>query len=322
MKNRYSYAIYNKLLQKDNVAMTAINPKEYILVVEGRIDNFFYSRLINEKTETISVSWSIRPKPPNIREAITLCMEEVRNNLSRFKYIKPLGVVDSDYSNTVPDESNLVHTDTNDLETLLFSTGAFDVSLFPGVNETIKKVIECSSYQFGQIRRAIFKYIDQKHLNIRDFIEEEWLGNNFKLFCDPENGINSQKMFETFRKMPIPMKPGEKKPLENDFELELFKMFVFARLRENGEVDSANNLVRNPSNFKKEEITNYWEAIRGHDIGNISKNLSPELITKAREEFSSPDDGFVLDSFIAYKSDPQRIKNTKLFKTFNSWGIV
>ena len=311
MSNKDWWPISNKLALKESYAMANGDTAPFKLIVEGRIDNFFYTRIVNEKVEIISVGKSIRPKPSNVRKAIIGLMEELRNNPNQFKHILPLAVVDSDYDNSDPDESNLVHTDTNDLETLLLSTGAFDISCFPGMTNSIKKTVECVSYQFGHIRKALFKYIDQKKLNIRDFINEEWLADNFKLFCDVKNGINVNTLFLELSKLP------DNRLYKNEIGLELLMNFVFARLRDDSEVDIKNNLIRHPSSFDKNAVSSYWDVIRGHDVGNIVANLIPNLKQNLIDNYQI----FNLDSFIASRSDPQRIKNTKLFKTFSSWGI-
>ena len=312
MGNRDWWPITNTLLIKDNNAMANGDAQPFKLIVEGRIDKFFYSRIVNDKTEVLSVSRAIRPRPSNIKKAIVGFMEELRNNPTQFRYIKPLGVVDSDYDNTVPDESNLVHTDTNDLETLLLSTGAFDISQYPGMNGSIKKSVECITYQFGHIRKAIFKYIEQKRYNVREFIDEEWLKDSFGLFCDVNAGLNMNRMIDAFK-----LEPRNKQLFRDDMGCELLKMFILARLREGKEVDSSNNLVHKPDSFDKDSISNYWDPIRGHDVSSLVTTFVPSLNQTLETQYQI----YNLDSFIASMSDPQRIKNTKLFKTFEDWGI-
>ena len=313
MGNKDWWPITNTLLIKDNNAMANGDAQPFKLIVEGRIDKFFYSRIVNDQTEVLSISKAIRPRPSNIRKAIVGFMEELRNNPTQFKYIKPLGVVDSDYDNTVPDESNLVHTDTNDLETLLLSTGTFDISQYPGMNDNIKKSIECISYQFGHIRKAIFKYIEQKKYNIREFIDEEWLKDSFNLFCDVSTGLNMNKMINAFK-----LEPRNKKLFKDEMGCELLKMFLFARLRENQEADANNNLIHKPDTFDKDSVLNYWEPIRGHDVSSLVTTFVPSLNQVLEEQYQI----YNLDSFIASRSNPQRIKNTKLFKAFENWGIA
>jgi hypothetical protein len=91
------------------------------LLVEGSSDKIFYDRVIDSAVCTIVV---VAGKPSSKRRAIEILEIFEKENFSGI-----LAIVDADFDRleTVPyQNSNLLRTDTHDLETLLIQSPALD----------------------------------------------------------------------------------------------------------------------------------------------------------------------------------------------------
>jgi hypothetical protein len=179
----------------DEIRMRCIASSGPFLLVEGPSDVTFFSQHTTIRIENILPSFGCE----NLIEAITTLEDKDRE--------KVIGVIDLDYRGTADTSSipdNVFTTDSHDLETMMFSSPAFQkvlrqksstekVKSYPNGSNGIKGKILKLGQPIGCIRfysQLKGKQYSFENLDYEKFIDRKWLSFSDKKFISHLRGIH------------------------------------------------------------------------------------------------------------------------------------
>lgn len=293
-----------------------------ILLVEGFMDKITYIPMISSDVEIISAgdkSYFIRNggRPlDNVKKAIADTTQEFTRKKKEeglYGYIELYGVIDKDFENAYPESNNLFVTDTNDLETLLFSCEAFSFSTFPTVDKETQVSIDGLAYQLGSIRRAFFDFIKNKNDNIREYISEEQIRQNGNILFVKNKDLTLKALINVFKKDPT-----------NFFAAglgeELATPIIHSYLRSKGIMNGSNLFVNKVEGFDKTKVDDYWDNVKGHDVCEVAKHIIPSIDTYIPDIHDTYKKAF--EKFIEAHTNREKLKTTNLYKRMHQAGVM
>lgn len=286
-----------------------------ILLVEGYMDLRIYTPMLAEDVEPLSagnkqyfIRFGGRPLD-NVKKAIADTTQEFTRRKKEeglYGFIDLYGVIDKDFENAYPESNNLFVTDTNDLETLLFSCEAFSFSVVPTADKEILTSIDGLAYQLGSFRRAFFDFIKNKTDNIREYISEEQIRQNGNLIFVKNKDLTLKALINVFKKDPT-----------NYFAAglgeELATPIIHSYLRSKGIMNGSNLFVNKVEGFDKTKVDDYWDNVKGHDVCEVARHVVPNINEYYEKSF---------ENFIEAHANREKLKTTNLYKRMHQAGVM
>lgn len=300
---------------KNDSASKGMLSKTNILFVEGYMDLIIYTPMLTDSVEILSagnkqyfIRFGGRPLD-NVKKAIAETAGEFlrkKEEEGQYGYINLYGVIDKDYANAYPETKNLFVTDTNDLETLLFFCEAFSFGVVPTADKEVLTSIDGLAYQMGCFRKGFFEFIKNKSDNIREYIDEKQIQLNGHLLFVKNKDLTLKALINVFKKEPT-----------NYFAAglgeELATPIIHSYLRSKGVMNGSNQFVNKVEGFDKTKVTDYWDAVRGHDICEVARNVVPNINEYYEKSF---------ENFIEKHANREKLKNTNLYKKMHAVGLM
>ena len=307
--------LLNIARMKNDSASKGMLQTPKILLVEGYMDLRVYTPMLASDVETLSagnkqyfIRFGGRPLD-NVKKAIADTTSEFlrrKEEEGQYGFIELYGVIDKDFENSYPETENLFITDTNDLETLLFSCEAFTFGIVPTADEEVLKSIDGLAYQLGSFRRAFFDFIKNKPDNIREFIAEEQIRQNGHLLFVKNKDLSLKSLINVFKKDPT-----------NYFAAglgeEIATPIIHSYLKSKGIMNGTNQFVDKVKGFDKNKIIGYWDNVKGHDMCEVARHIVPNI----NEYYEKS-----LENFIEAHVNRERLKTTNLYRRMHQVGLM
>jgi len=266
------------------------------LLVEGKKDKSIYKRFIDYTICRIQAPF-LSDNKNNVIEVITI--------LSQDGFSGALAIIDADFlvlESDIPENTNILLTDTHDLETMLMQSAGFDKLLNEFISE--KKMSEFVERQGNDIRSALAEIGKElgllRWISYKKDYQLNFNGLKFKkIICvNTFTPCSRDKIIKTVKDNTISKAPADLKPEKHRINEKIIKNEMKELEKLNGDV---------------------WHICCGHDLISIlsiglrkalgnynARDVAPELIERELR--------------LAYES--VYFKNTELFKMIQLWEKI
>ena len=289
--DRYNYLLGLLNHHESLVSGSPLVKKRIIVLVEGILDSSVFSKLASSSIVVQSAGNNndlfrhshIKSPRGRVNDAIYEIIKDISDRKIIFPHLEVYGVVDKDFQRAFDESDHFFITDTTDCETLLLSSNSFSFEFAPTYSNELMASVYGLSYQMGCYRRAFLKYKEGKvsaiksgkPLSIRQVISERLIKQNPSLIYRHEVDISLDVLLNLFGQDVFDK--DNKNVFESELAKSLAKPFIFAKLREEGAIDSSNAFIHHVKGFSIDEIDSYWDKVRGHDICLCAETVIPRL---------------------------------------------